>query len=226
MTIDQLGRDSIEREVRRLAPWYYRLDLRGVSTDITPACDRYGHRTIGPWGRGIVENRTVLDVACNEGAWSFAALDQGAAHTVGFDGRPINIEKARFVARVLGYDRAAFHVGTVADWPHDEYDVVLMCGILYHLAEPWRDIARYAAMARESVWVTSIVGGAAGRGYAPGPERESISASIHPGVDSMIPNNAATIVAEFAKHGFTPVRTDEHVWGPRGEAGCALLLRR
>src|SRR3954447_26233719 len=104
-------REEIEREVRRLAPWYYLFDLNGIRTDITRPFDQHGHRTVSIQERfaPYFQGRTVLDVGCNEGGYSFCALDCGAASVVGFDCREINIEKARFVARVRGYDdRARF----------------------------------------------------------------------------------------------------------------------
>ena len=99
MTTETISRDQIEREVLRLAPWYYQFDLHGVRTDTTPPCDRYGHRTIArTWGQGTVEGRTVLDVGCNEGYRTFVSLDNGTARATSFDCRSINIEKAQFVA--------------------------------------------------------------------------------------------------------------------------------
>ena len=74
-----MNRREIEHEVRRLSPWYYRFDLGGVLTDTTPACDRHGHRSVSlTGGERFLAGRTVLDVACNEGGYSFAALDVGA----------------------------------------------------------------------------------------------------------------------------------------------------
>ncbi len=85
MATEKMSLDQIEREVLRLAPWYYQFDLHGVRTDTTLPGDRYGHRTISPqWGEGIVEGKTVLDVGCNEGYRSFVSLDNGAARTIAF----------------------------------------------------------------------------------------------------------------------------------------------
>ena len=227
MTTETLSRDEIEGEVARLAPWYYQFDLDGVRTDTTSPCDRYGHRTIShKWGKGIVEGKTVLDVGCNEGFRSFVSLDNGAARTIGFDCRLVNVEKAQLVARILGYDRAEFSVNSIDAWPFDEYDVVFLCGVLYHLPEPWRAIERYCAMARETILVTSVLRGVGDEGLTTSHEYESIASSEDPSIESMMPNNARTLVGEFEKHGFDLVRGSELRWGPKGEMGCELVLER
>ncbi len=227
MATERMSLDQIEREVLRLAPWYYQFDLHGVRTDTTLPGDRYGHRTISPqWGEGIVEGKTVLDVGCNEGYRSFVSLDNGAARTVGFDCRLVNIEKAQLVARILGYERAEFHVNTIDAWPIDYYDVVFLCGVLYHLPEPWQAIERYCAMSPETILVTSVLSGIPDEGFTVSREYDSIGSSVDPSVASMMPNNALTLVHEFEKHGFGLVRAIERRWGPKGEAGCKLVLAR
>ena len=174
--------DAIEREVRRLSPWYFRFDLKGVKTDITPSIEGQGHRDVAfpAVEEGFWRGRRVLDVACNEGAFSFAALGEGAAHVDAFDVRPSNIEKGRFVAGVLGYRGVDFHVATLDGWfdAHPEpYDHVMCCGILYHLTDPAASIARVARAARESVLVTCVLFGGDELGYTPYEELHNAAAS-------------------------------------------------
>jgi SAM-dependent methyltransferase len=220
-------RAEIEREVRRLSPWYFRFDLGGVKTDITPSIADRGHRDIAfPDVRdGYWRGKRVLDIACNEGAYSFAALARGAAHVDGFDVRESNIEKARFAQRVLGHAGVDFHVSTIDDWfdAHPEpYDHVLCCGILYHLVDPPATIARVAASARESILVTCVLYGGDEIGYTRYAELDNAAASAN-ALDSLAPNNTATLIAEFARHGFHPLHVSEtrggDLWG-----GCNLLL--
>ncbi|MCA8963383.1 MAG: methyltransferase domain-containing protein [Planctomycetes bacterium] len=222
--------DAIEREVRRLAPWYYRWDLRGVRTDSTPPCDDQGHRQVAcpPIRDGFWRGKTVLDVACNEGAYGIGALGHGAASLVGFDSRAANVEKARFVAEVLGHADAMFDQHTCDSWiaayPDRTFDVVMLCGILYHLRDPARTIADYCTIAREWVFVTCCVHGDEQDGYTWTSETENVAASDG-ALDSLMPNNANTLVTEFGKHGFVPVHVEEvckaNFWD-----GASLLLRR
>lgn len=221
----------IRRQIKRLAPWYYRYDLKGVSTAISPPCDHHGHRTVSipPGSEALFEGKTVLDVGCNEGGYTFAALEHGAASVDAFDCRSINIEKARFVARVLDYRNVTFQVASCDSWLRDsahEYDFVFLCGILYHLPEPWRIIHDYCALAKEGVFVTSVLRGGED-GYSPFSEAENIAASLNPDEMSQMPNTSNTLLKEFARHGFFPTHIFEKrvedlpdLWG-----GCSLVLR-
>ncbi len=234
--------EQIRREVIRLSPWYYRFDLGEVSTDITPACDHHGHRTVSvpgpssgtvppavPTAAPYLEDKTVLDLGCNEGGFAFSALDNGARHVEGVDCRAINIEKARFVARVLGHDRTSFHVATCDDWlqaNRKRYDYVFLFGLLYHLPEPWRTIRECCALAREGVVVGCVLHGG-DDGYTSVPEAECIGASADPGQASMMPNTTNTLIAEFAKHGFVPSFVREHrILAPEFWGGCNLILEK
>lgn len=224
-----MNREAIEREVRRLSPWYYRFDVDGVGTDITPPCDRHGHREVElpESAELLLRGKTVLDVGCNEGGFSFRALERGASSVEGFDVRAINIEKARFVARIRGHANASFSVDSCDRWfaanRGREFDYVLLCGLLYHLPRPWETIRQYCSIAQEGVFVVCVLQGGPD-GYTPFPEQENIAASEDPGQLSMMPNTSRTLIDEFARHGFSPAFIAENregfFWG-----GCSLLFR-
>lgn len=224
-----MDRAELEAEVRRLAPWYYRWDLRGVRTDSTAPCDDQGHREVScpPIHDGFWTGKTVLDVACNEGAYGIGALGHGAGSLVGFDCRAVNIEKARLVARVLGFPNARFEVADcdsfVAAHPGARFDIVLMCGILYHLTDPRRVIADYSELAAEWIFVTSCVQGVPGIGFTSTTECDNIAAS-RDALPSLMPNNADTLIEAFRRHGFEPVHVEE-VCKADFFDGVNLLLR-
>lgn len=223
----ELTSAGVEAEILRLAPWYYHLDLAGVSTDIGPPCDRYGFRKVfcPPIQPGFWAGKTVLDVACNEGAYGFGALDLGAASLTAFDCRGINIEKARLVAAVRDYRDVKLSVDDCDSWlashPGARFDVVMLCGILYHLPDPARTIAEFCRVAQGHVYVSSLLRGGAD-GYTLRSEPESIAASFEH-EDSCIPNTTNTLIAEFRKYAFHPIHVEESrrgiFWG-----GCNLVL--
>jgi len=229
ITVDQA---EVEREVKRLAPWYYLYDLQGVRTDSTPAFDQYGHRTVNvpTWCERYFKGRSVLDVGCNEGAYSFSALDRGAAKVVGFDCREANVEKARFVARVNGRVNASFEIGSADNWPlQPQYDIVLLCGLLYHLPKPWETIAHYCKIASQHIFVRCVLcPWAFDDGYTPWKEGETIGASEKPAEEmSQYPSSLNTLRQEFAKHGFHPIVAREHYFGPdKGVRGILHRLRQ
>ncbi len=221
--------ESIEREVRRLAPWYYLLNLGGVRTDITPPNDPSGHRVIScpPILDGFWQGKSVLDVGCNEAAWSFGALDRGAAHVDAFDCREINLEKARFVAGVLGHENVDFYLENTDSWIAKYgdriYDIVLMCGIICHLPDPSRTIREICEVARDWVFVTCGVYGGEADGYTRYSETDSIAAS-NQGLDSLIPNTTNTLIQEYVQHGFRPIHIEETRAGTFN-GGCCLALK-
>jgi SAM-dependent methyltransferase len=203
---------EIEQEVRRLAPWYYSFDLRGVKTDITPPFDHWGHRTVDIPDdiKPFLHGKTILDVGCNEGGYAFAALRHGAKSVLGIDCRRCNIEKANFVAQVLRADNAAFQVGSADSWSSTEaYDIVFLCGLLYHLPEPWNTIRKYCEVAREGVFVTTMLYGSHSDGYSSWRESDSIGASENPINPSMPPNTVKTVVTEFRQYAFAPTHLIE-----------------
>ncbi|HZN37759.1 MAG TPA: methyltransferase domain-containing protein [Planctomycetota bacterium] len=224
-----MDRSAIEAEVRRLAPWYYSWDLCGVRTDATPPCDDQGHREVfcPPIHDGFWCGKSVLDVGCNEGAYGFGALEHGARRLVGFDCRAVNVEKARFIARLRSHDNAEFSVQSCDSWirAHGDrlFDVVMMCGILYHLTDPQETIRQYCRIAREWICVTSCVVGSDEGGFTVTPEANNIAASDG-GHDSLMPNGAMTLIGEFRKHGFEPVHVSETRRADFFD-GVSLLLR-
>ena len=226
----RMDKAQIEREIHRLAPWYYDLDVCGVRTSIAPACDDYGHRPLDfpTIETGYWRGKSVLDVGCNEGAWSFGARAAGARSVDAFDCRQDNIDKARFVAAARGLDGVTFHVESADSWierhASERFDKVLLCGILYHLTEPWQTIAQYCAIADESIFVSCVLRGLAEPGYTRYRELDNVAASDG-SLDSLMPNNKDTLLAEFAKHGFLPTAIHETGEGRFG-GGCYLLLER
>ena len=101
--------------------------------------ERLNVRHLGVMGehRDILRGARVLDIASHDGRWSFAALESGAAHVTGVEGRPELVENARRTFRKKGVDEARFRF--VTGDVHDvltagvgEMDVVLCFGFLYH----------------------------------------------------------------------------------------------
>jgi tRNA (mo5U34)-methyltransferase len=88
-----------------------------------------------------LEGRSVLDCACNCGAYLFYAKEAGAGRCLGFDLREHWIEQARFLAehRERPTDDMRFEVCDLYDLPALEpgrFDLTLFLGIFYHLPDP------------------------------------------------------------------------------------------
>jgi hypothetical protein len=92
---------------------------------------------------GSLDGKTLLDVACNDGWYGFQAEKEGALVT-GIEGRSEAIERANLLKQAMGRKNIAFRVGDIEQSGAlgGPYDVTLFYGILYHLADPIRVLAR------------------------------------------------------------------------------------
>lgn len=87
----------------------------------------------------ILKGRTVVDIASHDGRWAYAALDAGAAHVIGIEGRQELIDHANrtFQAKGVPEEQYTFVQGDVHEAllrPEVKGDVVLCLGFLYHTA--------------------------------------------------------------------------------------------
>jgi SAM-dependent methyltransferase len=110
--------------------------------------------TLGSLYPNGLEGRSVLDCACNCGAYLFWAKEMGAGRCFGFDLREHWITQARFLMehREGPTDGMRFELSNVYDLPKLElepFDVVLFNGILYHLPDPISGLRIAADLAKE-----------------------------------------------------------------------------
>jgi len=87
--------------------------------------------------RDILAGARVLDLACNDGRWSFAALQAGASRVVGIEARPELCEQASQTMKHyrVDPDTYRFECGDIYEQLRDaalDVDVVLCLGYLYH----------------------------------------------------------------------------------------------
>ena len=82
---------------------------------------------------------TCLDLACHEGFFAVHMALRGFGDVLGIDVRPANIEGARLMREIYGLDNLRLEEGDVATLQADRlgrFDVVLVLGLIYHLADP------------------------------------------------------------------------------------------
>ena len=141
----------LRERIEELAPWYQNIRLaEGISTkDLGGTRDTFPHDDIPRplWelilrDLGDVRGSTVLDIGCNAGYMSFECKKLGAAEVLGVDvdlGASTSfIEQARFCAVALDLDVEFRKLSFLDLTPEQPFDLVLFCGILYHL-ENWAD---------------------------------------------------------------------------------------
>ena len=96
---------------------------------------------------GLVPNaRRILELGSCQGGGTFQlARHAGVQEVVAIEGRDYNIEKARFVQRLLGITNVTFIEANLETFDFaslGRFDAVYCVGLLYHLPKPWELLAR------------------------------------------------------------------------------------
>jgi SAM-dependent methyltransferase len=144
-----LDTEQLRERVAGFPHWHYEFDLEGVRTPISNPEFANRHRErkrylFDPLVRlcgGSLEGKRVLDLGCNAGFWSLAAVEAGADFVLGVEGRQLYVDQAELVFEAKGVDGARFRflVGDLfsldlgGDAP---FDIVLCLGLLYHVSKP------------------------------------------------------------------------------------------
>lgn len=141
--------DWLASEFNRREPWYTQFCFDGRSYG--------GPRYFPPdfrlklFYRHVAQRSRVLELGALEGGHSFEiARAPGVSSVVAIEGRPSNVEKARFVQGINGITNVTFVHGdlrTLDLWEFAHVDAIFCSGILYHLPEPWTLIQQCARLA-------------------------------------------------------------------------------
>jgi len=94
---------------------------------------------------GTLENKTILDCACNCGYWSIQAIRNGARSTVGFDASEGNVAQANFLRQLIGLKNVEYRTLDIMAMDKASLgvsDITFFLGILYHLNKPVEVLAR------------------------------------------------------------------------------------
>lgn len=143
---------------------------------------------------GSLAGLSVLDIACNWGAFSIEAMLRGAASVDGFDIREQNVQRARRLSTFFGITGAHFSTGDVYDFqPDRRYDVVLNLGLMYHITRPFELVKQsYDMCDRVAVFDTVVhrepfSGFILGTGeHAPEHAATAIGCELHPTYRALI----------------------------------------
>lgn len=153
---------TIRHRVTELGPWFHDLDLHGVRTAPEHPLGDFLHElwsTVEPAFPADMAGKTVLDVGCNAGFYTFRMAERGARVTgIDHDGR--YLAQARFAADVLGHEvelrqMEAYDVGALGRG----FDFVIFMGVFYHLRHPLLALDRLAALVGERMVFQSLVRG-------------------------------------------------------------------
>ena len=139
---------ELMKKIQKLGPWMYRFELAtGLYTPIAIDELQEIHDTrkkmiftaLDKIFYNNYNSLTCLDIACNEGFFSFELLKRNVKKVIGFDAREINIEKANFIKNYFGFSNIEFFVSDINDAKQTDmgkFDIVFLLGLLYHVENP------------------------------------------------------------------------------------------
>ena len=149
-------RDRLRERVASFPRWHYEFDLGGVRTPISDPehVNRHIQRrnyffpSLIRLAGGSLAGKRVLDLGCNAGFWSLAAIEAGADFVLGVDGRQMHIDQANLVFDVKRVEstRYRFELADVFELElgQEPFDIVLCLGLLYHVSRPFELMERIA----------------------------------------------------------------------------------
>jgi len=135
-----LASPALEARVRALGPWFHNLNLMGIQTAPEHFLGDYPKNKWQRFAHALPENlrgKSVLDIGCNAGFFSFEMKRRGAQRVVGIDIDSRYLAQAQLAAEILGLDiewrkLSAYEVGKL----QESFDLVLFTGVFYHLRYP------------------------------------------------------------------------------------------
>jgi tRNA (mo5U34)-methyltransferase len=144
--------EEIRAEIARVPRWRHSIEVApGISTPGDPT-KRVLRRLHLPQD---LTGKSVLDVGCSDGFFSFEAEKRGAGRVVGFDEW-----SSPFVDRPAGFDtvhrllnsKVEFHrldLQTLDPTQLGQFDIVLCLGVLYHLKHPLLGIEQLRKLTKD-----------------------------------------------------------------------------
>ncbi len=131
---------EIEEQVATLGPWFHNMRIAGVQTAPSHFLGDYPSVKYASFRDALpsdLTGKSVLDIGCNAGFYSFEMKRRGAARVLGIDTDEHYLRQARFAAEVTGADVEfrRLPVWQVAELA-EKFDLVIFMGVLYHLRHP------------------------------------------------------------------------------------------
>ena len=127
-------------EIARLGPWFQNMRIGGVETAPEHFLGDYPSVKYASFREALpadLSGKSVLDIGCNAGFYSFEMERRGAVRVLGIDTDERYLRQARFTAEVTGsnVDFRQMAVWQVAQLG-EKFDLVIFMGVLYHLRHP------------------------------------------------------------------------------------------
>jgi tRNA (mo5U34)-methyltransferase len=151
MKSDSLSKREIQRRIDAIH-WYHEFDFGGGLLARAKTPDAQSHRALWGFIAGELEKvdfarKTVLDIGCWDGYWSFYAERKGAAKVLATD------ETGQNWAGTAGFDLARELLKSSVEYDlhrsvyelmglQRKFDIILCLGVYYHLLDPFYAFAQ------------------------------------------------------------------------------------
>ena len=158
--------DEIVTGLKRLEPWFHRIDLGGGIFTKTESVmgepvdhPRETWEVIQQCLAADLTGKSVLDVGCNGGFYCVEAKRRGARRVLGVDGQRQHVRQALFVGKVLGLDLEfrRFSVYDLQPATAGVFDITLALGLVYHLKHLVLALERLYEVTKELLIVETAI---------------------------------------------------------------------
>ena len=157
----QSKEDALQRAISRLGPWYHDVELSPV-VSTNPANKYYmasRWRFLKPFVPDDLTGKSVLDIGCNAGFFSFEMKKRNAARVVGVDIMPHVLAQARFLSHWFKLQIELRELGVNDIESLGQFDFVVFIGVLYHLRHPLYALEKVASVCKETMYLQSLLRG-------------------------------------------------------------------
>ncbi|HJS18690.1 MAG TPA: DUF1698 domain-containing protein [Anaerolineales bacterium] len=151
-------REEAEAFVKSYSFWYHRIYLgNGVYTLPPTLADQVWALTKPVFPLDL-KGASMLDIGCNAGLFSIQAKLRGADRILGVEFLEMFYEQAEYIRKIWQMDieyrlMDAHDIGKI----HEQFDLVMFAGILYHLKNPLLVLESIGRLCRDAVVVESEV---------------------------------------------------------------------
>lgn len=161
-----MTREEILSELKRLEPWFHRIDLGGgIYTKTESVMGEPIDHPFGPWQTiqkllpRDLSGKTLLDVGCNAGFYAFEAKRRGASRVLGVDGQRQHVRQGLFVRKILDLDVEFRRVNVYELTPKTigQFDITLALGLLYHLKHPILALENLYQVTKETLVIETAI---------------------------------------------------------------------
>jgi len=140
---------TLEYEFDKRKPWITKFVIDG--NPYGGDYEAFSDKRIDQFCDHFRNTPTILELGSLEGGHTFRlAKRSGVRRVLGLDGRRENVDKARFVQKLLGIGNVEFREANLENCDlsaFGQFDAVLCIGLLYHLPEPWKLVEQVSKIA-------------------------------------------------------------------------------